>query len=241
MSAETGLQRLEQAADAFVGRLSQEPGSRRWPAPDFLALAERAGALTRPARWWNVLIELPMLRRAHVEYFAIAEQIAVLHVCAFPRLHLSAPIFGFDVIAGAQKVTGAFLDLSPLDTASAERAAAWGRAHGPKRAAFSQTRTLPDWAEAIFSEHALAVRPNSPQELEAALDLGAETLRWFLGQDWPLAADPLAMAEAQDRYCLGQRANLHTFRMLAGLVGEALATRFIVEQLFPLQGVALSR
>ena len=36
----------------------------------------------------------------------------MMHVCVFPHIDSDAPIFGFDVIAGPNKMTGAFCDLS---------------------------------------------------------------------------------------------------------------------------------
>ena len=36
------------------------------------------------------------------------------HVCLFPELTNGGPIYGFDIIAGKNKVTGAFHDFSPL-------------------------------------------------------------------------------------------------------------------------------
>ena len=36
------------------------------------------------------------------------------HVCLFPELTNGGPIYGFDIISGKNKVTGAFHDFSPL-------------------------------------------------------------------------------------------------------------------------------
>lgn len=232
MSEAGALSRLERTAEAMAGLLRGLPGAVERPVPDHLALAQQAGTLRRQARWTNVLIETGALSHAHVEYFEIAAQLAVLHVCVFHRAAIAAPIYGFDVIAGAEKVTGAFLDLSPAGAETDVAVAAWAEAFAAQRARFGRPRTLPEWGD-IFSPNAVAVRPQNEAEIEAALDLGAASLRWLLARPFPKALSPSAVAAGQQRYIVGQRRNEHTLRVLAGVVGPDLARAFVERWLFP--------
>lgn len=224
---------LDTAATRLAAMLGTTQGARTLPAPDWLARAEREGSLRRPVVWRNTVVRTKLLRRAHVEFFAIPGEIAVLHLCAFPRLDRALPILGFDVIAGREKATGCFLDLSPTVTAATPIIADWAAATRDAAANVGEPRVLPDWAAAIFSPAAVAVRPRTPEDVEAGLALGATALSRLLAMrsapttDWP------TMRDAQLRYIEAQHQNDRTRRMLAGCVGPALADAFIARMLFP--------
>ena len=71
------------------------------------------------------------------------------HVCLFPELTNGGPIYGFDIIAGKKKVTGAFHDFSPL-LQKQHPLTEWFKEE-VKWYKPSKERELPDWAKAIFS------------------------------------------------------------------------------------------
>ena len=226
------VETLALQARRFAADLAGQPGTRRVAIPDFRARALADGTLFKPVVWENDVFVGPDFRWAHVEFFSIPEQIGVIHVCVFPHLDRQAPIFGFDIIAGCRKATGAFLDLSPTTTGADDIIEAWAARTSHDKAAFEDHRHLPDWAAAIFSPHALAIRPASAGEVDAVLTLGRTSLGMMLGS--AAATGPASrMIAAQNRYGEGQRSNEHTFRMLAGCVGPAIAREFIDGWLFP--------
>ena len=101
--------------------------------------------------WVNRTWSNKYIRRAHVDVVDVREKkgLWMAHVCLFPGLTNGGPIYGFDIIAGKKKVTGAFHDFSPLL-----------QKHHPLTEWFieenrwfkpSKERELPDWAKAIFS------------------------------------------------------------------------------------------
>jgi len=226
------IDRLRAAAASFVSDIEGRPGVVRLDSPDFQRQATRRGMLLKDIIWQNDLFVGGRFRRAHVEFFSIAGQIGVLHVCVFPRLDRNAPIFGFDIIAGMTKATGAFLDLSPTTRAAADIVQVWASATADQRAGFAERRTLPPWAESIFSADAVAIRPVSPDEVEQVLELGRSSLALFLAEDQTQAVES-EMFSAQVGYVVAQRSNEHTFRMLANCVGPELAREFIDGWLFP--------
>jgi hypothetical protein len=199
------------------------PGLRREEDP-----AAGIEGIAGPVVWRNLIGQAPAFRRAHLEVLEVPGRLLVLHCCIFPHLDDSSPIFGFDVVAGPARVTGVFLDLSPvLPDAPVPRL-------GPLTG-FAERRARPDWGD-IFSEDFLAIRPADAAELtRATLVAGAacEAMLARLVGGHGRGAPVAQVRAGQARYIAGQRRNPHTQRMLAGLVGAGPAARFIEEALFP--------
>ena len=65
--------------------------------------------------WINRVWRNDSLRRCHIDVVdaRITKGLWMMHVCCFPNLNNDAPIYGFDIIAGKNKITGAFHDFSP--------------------------------------------------------------------------------------------------------------------------------
>ncbi|NKC33760.1 hypothetical protein [Falsiroseomonas selenitidurans] len=229
----TLIRRLDETAQALAEALPGAAGARILPVPDWLQRAGQEGTLRRPLAWRNTVLATATLRRLHVEYFAIPGEIAVLHVCAFPHLDRALPIFGFDVIAGRDRATGCFLDLSPSVPEAEAMVAAWGGRAAARLPSLGLQRSLPEWT-AIFSPQAVAVRPADVAGFDAGLDFGRESLAMLLAAEAPRLQETTAMAAAQRRYVEAQRRNDRTRRMLAGCIGTALADAFIATCLFPL-------
>lgn len=233
MSAQGGLLGfVDQAASRFEALLRDTEGATPLDEVDWLAEAERQGALRRPLAWRNLVVETPGFARLHVEFFAIPGEIAVLHLCGFPRLDVALPIFGFDIVSGREKATGCFLDLSPTVPEATPLLQQWAARARLAAPGLGEPRELPSWAW-MFSCNAIAVRPRGQADVDAALRFGEAMLCWLLGLGSAEIAEPQAMRVAQLRYIDGQRRNDRTRRMLAGCIGNELADRFIAEVLFP--------
>ena len=58
--------------------------------------------------WINRVWANDSVRRAHIDVVDARESrgLWMMHVCCFPNLNNDAPIYGFDVIAGKNKITG---------------------------------------------------------------------------------------------------------------------------------------
>jgi len=82
------------------GEEIEEPGLGRFNNPD--------------SGWINRVWSNSNIRRAHIDVVDArnTKGLWMMHVCVFPQLDNDAPIYGFDVIAGAKKITGAFHDFS---------------------------------------------------------------------------------------------------------------------------------
>lgn len=220
---------LRAAAAALEARLCAMPGLREAPDP----VAGLPGEGER-FRWRNLIAAAPAFRRAHLEWLEVPGRLAVLHLCIFPHLEDATPVLGFDVVAGHARVTGAFLDLSPV-VPGPPRPSLADLVGADALAGFAEPRARPDWGD-IFSAEFLAVRPDGPAELARVLDLAEQALDGTLAHlaaGRGRGADPDAVAEGQAAYVAGQRRNEHTPRMLAGLVGAEAARRFVEDHLFP--------
>ena len=108
--------------------------------------------------WVNRTWNNRYIRRAHLDVVDVRETkgLWMAHLCLMPMLTNGGPIYGFDIIAGKNKVTGAFHDFSPLlqkDHPLTEWFKEETKWYKP-----SKERELPDWAKAIFSGGMIGTR-----------------------------------------------------------------------------------
>jgi len=198
---------LEKTARRLKTTIEAIPGSEAVPTDDY--------------GWENHRWKSELFRLAHLELFN-QDRFMVVHLCVFPHANDPAPIFGFDVIAGENKVTGVFLDLSPTVREP-------GKFHELE---LSKPRERPEWGD-IFSENWIACRPTESEMLSIASEaerLLKHYLSDFLGKE---LEDPGIVRIGQNRYCEQQRRNEHTYKALKNLIGEARAREFMEEILFP--------
>ncbi len=66
--------------------------------------------------WPNYVFTGKNFRRAHLDIVDArnTKKLYMLHLTVMPHVNDPSPIFGFDIIAGPNKVTGAFHDFSPV-------------------------------------------------------------------------------------------------------------------------------
>jgi len=169
--------------------------------------------------WENHRYVSPKFRLGHVELF-LQENFAVVHVCVFPHETDPSPIFGFDVIAGRDKITGVFLDLSPVQEPVVPFI----------KIAVASNRERPEWGD-IFSDHWLACRPTADDMTKIGLE-SERLLTEYLKALGKNGNRDLIIAR-QNRYCTQQQKNPHTRRALVKLLGDAGAEHFMSTILFP--------
>ena len=169
--------------------------------------------------WTNYRYRSPKFRLAHIEIFN-QDKFCVVHCCVFPHKNDPAPIYGFDVIAGENKITGVFLDLSPVALPCAPFT----------DIVVERERERPEWGD-IFSPHWLACRP-SYEEMTKIGDEAIRVLTVYLSDlgDVGVQRDIIT---AQNHYCRQQQRNPHTKRALVNLLGEERADYFMQTILFP--------
>ena len=139
-----------------------------------------------------------------------------MHCCIFPHTHNPAPIFGFDVIAGKNKITGCFIDYSPTHDKFHPMIEYFGDEVG--RYEWNKKRKLPDWAERIFSEHMVAAGNVSDEtELKQLKSLAHVLINHYLYSVDETNNTVLDTSSYQNYYCDNQKQNPHTPKVMVSL------------------------
>ena len=218
---------LVQIQDRLIARFDatgteiKEPGMDRFNQPG----------------WINRVWSSENYRRAHVDVVDARDTkgLWMMHCCVFPHLHNDGPIFGLDVIAGKNKITGYFHDYSPTTNAAHEMIEGFGGEVA--KLEWRKPRELPEWAQAIFTEHMVAAgNVNSTEELEQLLDLSFASIDEYLEYigSFNNVGNKEAGKDAQNRYAHFQKQNPHTPRTMTSLgLDEEDVRVFVQECLFP--------
>lgn len=198
---------------------------------------------THPFEWENLVFTSGHIRRAHLDVVDAREtkKLYMMHLCIFPKTFDSAPIYGFDLISGPNKVTGAFHDFSPAGDKN--HPLVYWFANEVKDLEWSKPRVLPEWARNIFSERMIAAgNINTTEELDTVLELSKKTLKHYLdnihlhwtGESYNEKIEKYDFTEQQNWYCKNQKQNPHTPRVMESLGYDAeTVKKFIQECLFP--------
>lgn len=186
--------------------------------------------------WINKVWSGDVYRRAHIDVVDARETkgLWMMHVCVFPHVNNAGPIFGLDVVAGKNKVTGFFHDFSP----TVDHNDALIQEFGDFVSQFNwkKERELPDWAKAIFSEYMIAVgNVNTLEELETLCELGIQNCdMWLDSIDHSARCLVDQGKTAQNRYAYYQKQNPHTPRTMTALgLNEEDVRAFVQDCLFP--------
>ena len=185
--------------------------------------------------WINRVWASNDYRRAHVDVVDARETkgLWMMHCCIFPHIHNDAPIFGFDVIAGRNKITGCFYDYS--SAGNKEHAMMEWFAGESNRLEWNKTRKLPDWAERIFSPSMIAAgNVSNQEELDQIIAMAKEGIQHYLSTVGETNNTANNTTEAQNYYCENQKQNPHTPKVMVSLgLSEEDVKVFIHECLFP--------
>jgi phycocyanobilin:ferredoxin oxidoreductase len=182
--------------------------------------------------WVNLTWRSNEFRRIHLDVVDAREErkLWMLHICAFPSLTSGAPIYGFDVISGKNKVTGAFHDFSATDK---EHSALKYFEKKASHLELSKERLLPDWAKEIFSDNMIAAgNIQETDELSNLLKVVEETTHWYFGEmehgaEWH-------SRDLQNKYVIQQKKNPRLYSSMKSLgLSDNEVNSFVNECLFP--------
>jgi phycocyanobilin:ferredoxin oxidoreductase len=184
--------------------------------------------------WINRVWTSKNYRRAHIDVVDARDTkgLWMMHCCVFPHTHNPAPIFGFDVVAGKNKITGCFIDYSPTTNPTHPMLRYF--AQEVSRYEWNKPRKLPEWAERIFSKSMIAAG-NVSDETELAQI--ASLAQILVNHYTECVGETNAKGdsrEAQNFYAINQKQNPHTPKVMASLgLNEEDVRVFIQECLFP--------
>lgn len=185
--------------------------------------------------WVNRVWTSGSYRRAHIDVVDARETkgLWMMHCCVFPHTHNPAPIFGFDVIAGKNKITGCFIDYSPAGDSEHPMVEYFAEEVG--RYDWNKPRKLPEWAERIFSSNMIAAgNVSDERELNQIASLAGILVNHYTENVAETNNTANNTAELQNYYAQNQKQNPHTPKVMASLgLDEDDIRVFIQECLFP--------
>lgn len=184
--------------------------------------------------WRTGIFTSQNFRRAHLDVIDATEshKLWILHSTVFPHFHDNSPIFGFDLIVGPTRISGAFHDFSPNGSSSHEMSK-WFSLR-TENLVWKKTRELPEWAQKIFSPSMIAAGAiTDEKEAKQFLNVGLQNLAYYLNMVGKTEGEKSFFS--QRFYCENQRKNPHTPRTMNLLgMSEDDAKFFLEEVLFPL-------
>jgi phycocyanobilin:ferredoxin oxidoreductase len=213
------IEQLLESKFYATGSIIHEPGMDRFNQPG----------------WVNKVWASSRYRRAHIDVVDARETkgLWMMHCCIFPHLHNPAPIFGFDVIAGKNKITGCFIDYSPAGDKNHPMIDYFG--DEVSRYEWNKPRKLPEWAERIFSKHMVAAGNVSDEhELNQLSSLASILVNHYLECVDETNNTAENTKEAQNYYAQNQKQNPHTPKVMVSLgLSEDDVKHFVQDCLFP--------
>jgi phycocyanobilin:ferredoxin oxidoreductase len=199
-----------------TGREIQEPGLERF-------------------NWYNKVWTSDRYRRAHIDVVDARDTkgLWMMHCCVFPHTNNPAPIFGFDVVAGQNKITGCFHDFSPAGDVE-HPLIEWFEGEAIKLQ-WNKIRKLPDWAERIFTTSMISAGNVSDSgELTQISAMAKNNLSHYLSTVSDTNDYGVNVTNNQNYYCDNQQKNPHTPKVMTALgLNEEDVRVFIQECLFP--------
>lgn len=187
------------------------------------------------SNWINRTWNSTAYRRAHLDVVDArsTKGLLMMHCCVFPHTHNSAPIFGFDVIAGKNKITGCFYDYSP--TIDKNHPLCDWFAHEAAQLEWIKSRKLPEWATRIFSSSIIAAgNVSNEDELEQITNMAKEGIAVYLSSVSDTNNTVVDCSREQNYYCENQKQNPHTPKVMVSLgLSESDVQMFVQECLFP--------
>tara|TARA_Y100001935_G_C17275596_1_gene494480 strand:- start:828 stop:1523 length:696 start_codon:yes stop_codon:yes gene_type:complete len=192
----------------------------------------------RPENGWiNRVWANDYVRRAHIDVVDARDTkgLWMMHVCVFPTLDNPAPIYGFDVIAGKNKMTGAFHDFSP--SSDPDHPMIQGYFESVENFIPEKQRELPEWARNIFTGKMLAAgNVKTDEEASQIINIALSNLHAYFQEVGETKGEgaPDLVAACQNYYCENQQQNPHTPRTMKSLgLPEEDVDRFCTDMLFP--------
>jgi phycocyanobilin:ferredoxin oxidoreductase len=173
--------------------------------------------ITKPG-WTNKGWTSDQYRRAHM-YVVDARTtkgLWMMHCCIFPHTHNPAPIFGLDVIAGKNKITGCFHDFSPAGDDN-HPLIEWF-AHEVSELSWSKQRKLPEWAERIFTTSMIAAsNVQKQEEVIQIVDIVSKTIEQYLNTVADTNNTAVDTTFNQNYYAQNQKQNPHNVNVMLNL------------------------
>lgn len=185
--------------------------------------------------WSHQVWQSSKYRRAHIEIVneINTKGLWMLHCCIYPHIHNPAPIFGFDIVAGRNKITGCFHDFSPAGNNDHEMIK-WFE-NEVAELQWNKIRELPDWAKRIFSPYIIAAsNVQTSSEITQIINTVNATSNYYLSHVAATNNTVNSTVIEQNYYAQNQKQNPQTPKVIAALgLNDQEVKTFIHQCLFP--------
>lgn len=184
--------------------------------------------------WVNRVYGNENFRRAHIDIVDVKEKkgLWMMHCCIFPHLHNCSPIFGYDVVAGENKITGFFHDFSPVQDKNHPMCEYFSES--AKTLNWNKIRPIPDWGKEIFSDSIMAIGNIKEKHEIDNLDVVIKHVNYFISNVGKYNHTTKNCAREHNLYAYYQKQNIHTPKTMRALgLEEEDVELFIDKCLFP--------
>jgi hypothetical protein len=182
--------------------------------------------------WCDKHWESLHFRKCHMQIIdnRDTQKLWLMHINIFPDTPFDTPILGFDIVAGQNKITGAFFDYSPI-----------GEEHPyidyfrsrVENISWNKQRELPEWAKNIFSKHMIAAgNIRSKEEIQQLSKVCFELIEYYImnTSSYGILGD---YKEKQNYYCKQQKLNPHLHKSILAMgIPEHDKDRYVNKVLF---------
>jgi hypothetical protein len=177
--------------------------------------------------WSDWFWQSDTIRKAHLKTIEPVgkNKMWLMHINIFPRFNVDLPIFGLDIVANPNKISGCFCDYSPT-TDTPHHPYMYKFQNEIRDLTWTRAREMPDWAQEIFSKDIVgagSIREGeeTDQLCQMAFDLASF---YCLEMNNPMYQKTFSLdtREAQNKYCRNQKMNkmLHSSIRAMGISEE---------------------
>jgi hypothetical protein len=181
--------------------------------------------------WKDTYWKSDHIRKCHLKTIdnRDTQKLWLMHINIFPNENLNAPILGFDIVAGQNKITGSFFDYSPVDKHpfmdyynNKVNSLEWNK-----------PRELPEWAQYIFSKNMIAVgNIRTEDEINQLSETCLDLIQYYVKN----IGEYDSIGNFRDKhnyYCSQQKLNPHLHKSILAMgISEEDKDRYVNNVLF---------
>jgi hypothetical protein len=185
--------------------------------------------------WTDTFWRSELVSKAHLKTIEPpnGKGLWLMHVNIFPHEGYELPILGFDIVAGPKKITGSFMDYSPLHGFPHPYHEEMERT--VKNLEWNKARELPPWAKDIFSDDMIAVgNINTDEELDQFIEVTTHLVDHYLENLKENAfVSHRNTLPILNKYCSNQKLNPHLHRSILAMgISEEDKNAYVNDVLF---------
>jgi len=170
--------------------------------------------------WYDFFYSSESIRKCHIKTiepgFGKNKNLWLMHINIFPQFDRDLPIFGLDIVANPNKISGCFCDYSPT-TETKPHPYLDKFEFLVKDLSWTRAREMPDWAQEIFSENIVGAGSiREGEETDQLCEMALHLIQFYLAEcdNTNYKKEGLNTKEAQNKYCRNQKMN----KMLHGSI-----------------------